>query len=600
MTPPMLAPGTMLSGRYQLAEVIGQSDLSVVYAAQDMRGPAPVALKIFHQSVVSRVAALSEYQGQARQASGLGVEGIARAYDFGIDANTGVAFSTAERISWPSLDRRVLAQGPLGASDLSRALAVVARALDAAHAARVVHRDLKPQNVFISAENPEWVRITDFGVSAVRRGAPEAMGWGGPPGYTPPEAVDAAAVSTPGTDLFALGVLAFFALTRSTPFRSLRSPSFDPNQHWAELNQPLGPLSERAKEIGVALDPAFDPWFARALAFAPQERFRSAGEMARELGALADMAAARGGGGPRSMPGIAAAIAQPLVFQPEPSSASLGLPYAPTAPVGTLSSVQRAVAAAAPPAAAAPSPTLVSVNAEEPVAGLPKKSSRAPLFIGLGVLLLGGLAFAGYKVLGGKSEASQTSPEPSASAATSASPPSAPSESATAAAAPPASASAAPTGAARARFSCQPESCEWIVCDGKNLTGFSQELEVAAGEHQCSASKTGFGSKSLTFTATAGELSTVVFELPALPPTAAEKAAAAAAGKPVAAVVPASPAAKPPTTPPASKPATTTPATKSATNTPPATKPTTATPAAKPAASSSKPKKKCSTFLGCK
>jgi serine/threonine-protein kinase len=592
MPPQLLAPGTLLSGRYQLAEVIGQSDLSTVYAAQDVRGPAQIALKVFDQTVVSRVAALSEYQAQARQASGLGVEGIARAYDFGIDANTGVAFSTAERISWPSLDRRVLAQGPLGASDLSRALAVIARALDAAHAARVVHRDLKPQNIFVSPENPEWVRITDFGVSAVRRGAPEAMGWGGPPGYTPADAVDAAAVSTPGADLFALGVLSFFALTRSTPFRSLRNPTFDANAHWTELNQPLGPLSERAKEIGVALDPSFDPWFARALAIAPHERFRSAGEMARELAALADMVAARGGGGPRSMPGIAAAIAQPLVFQPEPSSASLGLPYAPTAPVGTPASIAAAAAAAARPPAPVPSPTLISANAEEPLAGLSKKSSSVPLFIGLGVLLFGGLAFAGYKVLGSSGEKAKPTAEASATASTAP----APAPSAAVPAAPAAAASAAPsgTGVARARFSCQPQACEWIVCDGKNLTGFSEELEMAAGVHECSASKFGFGSKSLTFTATAGEVSTVVFELPALPATAAEKAAAAA---------PAKPATTPPaTTPPASKPATTTPpATKPATTTPPATKPATTTPpAAKPATTSTKPKKKCPTFLGCK
>lgn len=572
MTLRMLAPGTMLSGRYQIADVIGESDLSRVYSAQDVRGQAQVALKIFDSSVMSRVAALSEYQAQARQASGLGVEGIARAYDFGIDANTGVPFSTAERISWASLDRRVSSQGPLGASDLSRALSVIARALDAAHAARVLHRDLKPQNVFISPENPEWVRITDFGVSAVRRGAPEALGWGGPPGYTPPDAVDAAAPGSPGVDLFALGVIAFFALTRATPFRSLRNPIFDPNAHWSELNQSLSPISERAREVGVALDPAFDPWFSRALAIAPQERFRSAGEMARELSVIADVVAARGGGGPRSMPGIAAAIAQPLVFQPEPSPASLGLPYAPTAPVGS------PPAAAAPVSGAprtAPSPTLVS-TAEEPVAGLPKKSSSLPLFIGLGIVLFAGLAFAGYKVLGSTKAGDdvKAGAEPSASVAASAAP--APVVAAATAAAAP-SATAAPGEPARALFSCQPQACEWIVCDGKNLTGFSQEIEFTAGPHECSASKFGFGSKSLTFTATPGQVATVVFDLPPLPPTAKQKAAAAA--------TPAAPAA-------AAKPATTpTPAAKPAATPAPATK--------TPVTTSTK-KKKCSTFLGCK
>lgn len=559
-----LAPGTVLSGRYQLAEVIGESDLSTVYAATDQRGQAQVALKVFAPSVMARVAALSEYQSQARQASGLGVEGIARAYDFGIDANAGVPFSTTERISWVSLDRRVLAQGPLGVAELSRALAVLARALDAAHAARLLHRDLKPQNVFISPDNPEWVRITDFGVSAVRRGAAEAMGWGGPPGYTPADAVDAAAPGTPGADLFALGVIAFFALTRATPFRSLRNPGFDPNAHWSELNQPLNPLSERGKEVGVALDPALDAWFARALALAPQERFRSAGEMARELSALADLASARGGGGPRSMPGIAAAIAQPLVFQPEPSPASLGLastsPASPT-PLAPAS-------ASRVPATPAALPTLVSPT-EEPVAGLPKKSSALPLFIGIGVVLFAGLAFAGYKVLG-KSGAEEAAPAPSASAVASTAPSAVP--------------SAVPSGPARARFTCQPEACEWVVCDGKNIAVINDDIELTPGSHDCSASKNGFGSKSVTFTATPGEVSAVLFELPALPATTQQKAALATP----------TPAAKPAPVAAAPKAAAPTPAAKPAAAA--AAKPAAAA-AAKPAATK---KKKCSTFLGCK
>jgi serine/threonine-protein kinase len=581
MAKSLLAPGTVLSGRYQIVETIGESDLSHVYAAADQRGQAQVALKVFDSTVTARAAALSEYQLQARQASGLGVEGIARAYDFGIDANTGTPFSTAERIGWVSLDRRVAAQGPLGAAELSRSFAVLARALDAAHAARVVHRDLKPQNVFISPDNPEWVRITDFGVSAVRRGAPEAMGWGGPPGYTPPDAVDASATPTPGIDLFALGVIAFFALTRGTPFRSLRSPGFDPNAHWTELNQPLYPISERAKEIGVALDPAFDAWFGRALALAPQERFRSAGEMARELGSIADQVSARGGGGPRSMPGIAAAIAQPLVFQPEPSPASLGLAatapqtpsplaYAPTAPV----TPPVAQAPADAPVAAA---TMLSTPVEH-AAGVPKKGLPVPLLVGAAVVLIGGLAAAGYAVLGGGSSSASVTPEPSAGAVPSAAPA-------------PSVAAPASTAPARAKFTCQPEACEWVVCDGKNVSGLSDEIEFTPGSHDCSASRNGFGSKSLSFTATAGQTAAVTFELPPLPAaTQAKAAAAAAAAKPAATPAPATkvtPAPATKTAPTAAKPAATT-----------ASKTTAAAP--KSTTGKAAKGKKCSTFLGCK
>jgi eukaryotic-like serine/threonine-protein kinase len=537
-----LAPGTVLSGRYQLLELIGESDLSTVYAATDQRGQAHVALKLFDPAVKARAAALSEYQAQARHASGLGVEGIARAYDFGIDANSGVPFSTAERIGWASLDRRVLGHGPLGVAELSRALTVLARALDAAHATQLVHRDLKPQNVFISPDNPEWVRLTDFGVNAVRRGAPEAMGWGGPPGYTPPDAVDANAPGSPAADLFALGVIAFFALTRGTPFRSLRNPHFDANAHWTELNQPLSPVSERAKEIGVALDPAFDSWFARALALAPHERFRSAGEMARELARLAEQASARGGGGPRTMPGIAAAIAQPLVFQPEPSPASLGL--APTSPVTT--AAMAAVAAAPPPSASpaspSPSPTFSSpavASAAEPMPALPKRSLALPLLIGLGVVLLSGLALAGYLVLG----KSESEPAPQANATPSAAPPPPPVATA------PSVANVEPASKAEASGTATPVS--------PAPTASTRPVVPVAKAPATPAAK------------------------PALAPTAGKPATAAPAAKATASA----PTSKPAPTASTSKPATAVP------------KPASSAPAGK---TSTKTKKKCSTFLGCK
>jgi hypothetical protein len=189
----------------------------------------------------------------------------------------------------------------------------------------------------------------------------------------------------------------------------------------------------------------------------------------------------------------------------------------------------------------------------------------------LGVVLLTGLAFAGYVVLGQADD-----PPATASAA----PSSAPAPSAVTAAPPPAP--SASSGPAKARFTCQPEACEWVVCDGKNVTGIGEDVELAPGSHECSASKNGFASKALTFEAVPGQVSPVLFELSPLPPPA-PKAVAPAAPK---AAVPTAPASKPAAAAPAAKPA--------------AAKPTAAAPAAKPATTTTKPKKKCSTFLGCK
>jgi hypothetical protein len=218
----------------------------------------------------------------------------------------------------------------------------------------------------------------------------------------------------------------------------------------------------------------------------------------------------------------------------------------------------------------------------EHAAGVPKKGLPVPQLIGAAVVLLGGLAAAGYAVLGRGGSGASLTPEPSASAVVSAAP--APSVVAPASTAP-----------ARAKFTCQPEACEWVVCDGKNVNGLSDEIEFAPGNHDCSASRNGFGSKSLSFTATAGQTAAVNFELPPLPAaTQAKAAAAAAAAKPAATAAPVAKAATPA---PATKAATTA-AKPAATPAPKTTAAAAATPKSTPAKSTKG--KKCSTFLGCK
>jgi hypothetical protein len=370
--------------------------------------------------------------------------GIARAYDFGIDANTSAPFSTAERVNWASLDRRVAAQGPLDTAAVGRAIAVLARALDAAHAAGLVHRDLKPQNVFISPDNPEWVRITDFGISALRREVAQTPGFSGPPGYTPLEATDSSSPNTPGVDLFALGSLVFFALTGGTPFRSLAGGRFDPSAHRAELSQPAPSMAERAREFGVVLDSALDGWFARALAPDPAQRFASAGELSGEFTRITEGTVPRGGG-PRTLPGIAAAIAQPLLFQPEPSAVSLGLSPAPPTASGAprVSGAEPALAAAAPAASAVPgmpAQWVGQTSSPDFVAGLPRRRVPLAIWVGGGFALVGVLAVSGYALL---NRQAGTSLAVSASATSSAAPP-APSATTAPAAAPSASAASAP------------------------------------------------------------------------------------------------------------------------------------------------------------
>lgn len=323
-----LSAGAVLAGRWRIQDFIGSGDTGEVYGVGDLHSAGTFALKLFWPSALSHAELWSALQQTARTASGLGVEGIARAHDFGIDANCARPFLVAERVSWASLADRVRVSGPLTPAEMATAFAVLARALDAAHAIGLVHRDLKPENVFVAPENSNWVRLSDFGVALLRSSSPPPPGWGGSVGWVGPDGADPHARATPAMDVFALGLVTFFALTGGAIHRAARTRPIDPATLWQELALPPDSASVRARELGAALDPTFDAWFERALAPDPQLRFGSVGEMAGAFQAIARNLLAPQSQHAVALHGVAAAIAQPLIFQPE----SLPSPAVPIQP----------------------------------------------------------------------------------------------------------------------------------------------------------------------------------------------------------------------------------------------------------------------------
>jgi serine/threonine protein kinase len=580
-------PGAILSGRWQIQDFVGSGETGEVYGVRDMHSTGTFALKLFWPNALAQAEIWSALQHTARTASGLGVEGVARAYDFGIDANSARPFFVAERIPWSSLADRVRLRGPLTPADMATALEVLARALDAAHAAGIVHRDLKPENVFVSPENAAWVRVSDFGVALVRSASPPPPGWGGTVGWVAPDAADPNARSTPAMDIFAVGLITFFALSGGALHRAARATPIDPGALWQELTAPLDSASVRARELGASLDPAFDAWFQRAVAPQPQARFGSVAEMASAFVAIARTLFAPQSQNAVALHGIAAAIAQPLVFQPE------SLP--PPAPRAIDPAPGYGTAQASVSAQNAPSSEIPGV----------RKRSAAPLFIGGAVLCFALTAIGAVALYRGRESSAEAAASASAAAATASvsagvalaaaavSAASAPSASEV----PAASASAAPAAPdatqARILFKCAPESCEAVVCDGKALPGVeSGAVEIAPGLHSCTVSRAGFASKAFKLTAKAGEAQTLEFTLTATTPIAVIPAAKA--------VTPAKPAAATPAKAAvvAAKPAA---AVASAKPTVAAsTKPAAAVASAKPAAAAPVKKKCGSVFIPCK
>ncbi len=285
-----LQPGAQIASRWQVNQLIGAGALGEVYEVVESANGRVYALKLFTPELAKAAALWADYQALARRASSLPFDTIAKLYDFGGDqALGGAPFSVGERVLWPSLDQLVKQRGPLPVERVAVLLELLAPALDAAHAAGVVHRGLSPSNVFAAKEGG-GVRVSDFGAALLRRAVTVAPGWAGPPGYIGPDAVDHTAPANPRMDVYALGALVFFALTGFSPFKAMQARPIDFGVLWNELILPLPPASQRARELGASLPAELDPWFVQTLSPHPKARFASISEATH---AFAQRAAAR-------------------------------------------------------------------------------------------------------------------------------------------------------------------------------------------------------------------------------------------------------------------------------------------------------------------
>ena len=212
----MVHTATLLAGRYVLDEPIGAGGYCEVWRATDTVLTRQVAVKLLHPGYASQGEALTRFKAEARHAGALSHENVARVYDFG-EPTDGQSYLVMELVDGPSL-ADVLARGPLGVRPTMDMVAQVAAGLQAAHAAGLIHRDVKPANILFTSEGS--VRITDFGIAHAVGSAPvTSTGMVmGTPGYIAPERVSGAQAG-PASDLYGLGIVAYECLTGSQPFR---------------------------------------------------------------------------------------------------------------------------------------------------------------------------------------------------------------------------------------------------------------------------------------------------------------------------------------------------------------------------------------------
>ncbi len=260
-------------GRYHLVKLLGEGAMGRVYLATDPDLVRDVAIKVLRldQAGSARDAYIARFRNEARAAAKFNHPNVVSVHDAGVDATLG-PYLIYEFIPGLTL-RATLDRGRLDAATMVRVARGVAAALDALHGARIVHRDVKPDNILLAPDGR--VKLTDFGIARVPDVALTRDGqFLGTPAYAAPEAIAKGEYSHRG-DLFSLAAVLYEALTGTRPF-----PGDDAvTVSYAVVND----VPKLASELMPGLPPAVDDVSVRGLSKQPDDRYPNARELAEAL-----------------------------------------------------------------------------------------------------------------------------------------------------------------------------------------------------------------------------------------------------------------------------------------------------------------------------
>jgi serine/threonine protein kinase len=277
---PSLKPGFLLDDRWELLAPLATGSSGEVFAARDRTTAGDVALKVMRSDLMSDPLAVRRFEREARATASITHSNVVRVVAHG--RHHGRPYLAMELLRGETLEAR-LGRGPLPRARCLAVVAQIASALDAAHAAGVIHRDLKPDNVFLLEGDAVAVRVLDFGyakladhlVSDGKLTAANALL--GTPLYMAPEQVQASREVDGRADLWSLGVIAYELVVGRAPF-----PSTNVADLFVEILARPIPLPST---VDRSLPRRLDAWSRRALARAREERYPTAVALADALAA---------------------------------------------------------------------------------------------------------------------------------------------------------------------------------------------------------------------------------------------------------------------------------------------------------------------------
>ncbi|WP_234023896.1 serine/threonine-protein kinase [Sorangium cellulosum] len=276
-------------GRYRLEAPIGKGGMSEVWLAWDETLQRDVALKLLRTRDAPDAAVLKRFEQEAHAASKLSDPHTIRIFDFGA-SDDGIYYIAMEHLRGADLAAIVRTHGPMPVARAVRFAVQACRSLIEAHEAGIIHRDIKPQNLFVTrvGDDHDFLKLLDFGVARMVEGGQDAELTSsgmlcGTPAYMAPEVCRGDRADA-RSDIYALGGTLYFLLTGELPFEGTSSGQL----FIAHMTKaPLAPSVRR----GAAVPPAVDRIVLRCLSKDPRHRFQSARTLFDALVPLLDESA---------------------------------------------------------------------------------------------------------------------------------------------------------------------------------------------------------------------------------------------------------------------------------------------------------------------
>jgi serine/threonine-protein kinase len=269
-------------GRYQIRGVLGKGAMGLVYEGHDATLNRRVAIKTIQTSDLDEATAKhyeKRFQREVRAVARLNHPHIVQVYDFGTEGD--LAYIVMEYIDGKELKDYLDAKESFDLPTIFRLMGELLEALEVAHQAGVIHRDVKPANVMLDAKRR--AKLTDFGVARITEGDAASADMTragqmiGTPSYMSPEQIQGQAIDR-RTDIFSAGVLFYQLLTGRKPFEGAGFP----------LAKKIVQDDPTLPSTVAPLPPAIDRVVAKALAKSPAKRFQSAREFAEALALVRD------------------------------------------------------------------------------------------------------------------------------------------------------------------------------------------------------------------------------------------------------------------------------------------------------------------------